>query len=97
MRRHGFDAVSARELQMLRASDEQHLEHAVSEQRAVVTFDRDFMRLHREYIAAGQEHWGIIFSNEEDTRTLIRQLLRLVNTLSANDLRNQFRWLTDFR
>jgi predicted nuclease of predicted toxin-antitoxin system len=97
MRRHGFDAVSARELQMLRASDKQHLERAISEQRAIVTADRDFMVLHPAYLMAGREHWGIIFSNEQDTDVVMHQLLRLLNTLDAADLRNQFRWLSEFR
>jgi predicted nuclease of predicted toxin-antitoxin system len=97
MRRHGFDAVSARELQMLRASDEQHLQHAINEQRAIVTADRDFMQLHSACLLAGREHWGIIFTNEQDTGVIMHQLLRLLNTLTITDLQNQFRWLNDFR
>lgn len=97
LRQHGYDAVSARELQMLAASDEKHLERAISEQRVVVTSDRDFQRLHVAYLMAEREHWGIIYSNERSTREIIRRLRTLLTLVTADDMRNQFRWLSEFR
>ena len=82
---------------MLNASDEQHLNRASSEQRAVLTSDRDFMQLHADYLMAGRAHWGLIYSNEQDTGVIMHQLLRLLNTLDAEDMQNQLRWLSDFR
>src|SRR5215212_4926328 len=85
LRGFGYDAVSARELQMLTAADEEHMERAISEQRAVVTSDRDFQQLHTNYLMAGREHWGIIYVRKQDTGSIIRQLRKLLTALSATD------------
>ncbi|MBF8285257.1 MAG: DUF5615 protein, partial [Anaerolineales bacterium] len=41
--------------------------------------------------------WGIVLSTEESTDVLRRRLLRLLNTLSAEELKNQIRWLNEFK
>jgi hypothetical protein len=40
---------------------------------------------------------GVLLSREEPVGVLLHRLLRLVNRLSAEDLKNQTRWLSDFR
>ena len=78
--------------------DEVQLEYAASQRRAIVTFNiNDFSRLHDTYLAAGEEHWGLIFSTRESIGVLFRRLLRLLNTISAEELKNQIRWLSEFR
>ncbi len=82
---------------MLSKSDDQQLAYAATQQRAILTFDvRHFERIHTEYLIAGREHWGVLLSKEEPVGVLVHRLLRLVNTLSAEDLKNQARWLSDF-
>lgn len=39
----------------------------------------------------------IVLSTEEPTPILRRRLLRLLNTLSADELKNQIRWLNEFK
>jgi hypothetical protein len=98
LRRYGFDALSSQESNMLSEDDSQQLAHAISEQRAFVTFNvSDFVSLHERYIAEGREHWGIIFSTEELFRALLHRLLRLLHTVTANDLKPQIRWLNEFK
>jgi len=96
--KHGFDATSSREAQRLSDTDNEQLAFAVSEKRAMVTFNAgDFVRLHEKYLAEGQEHWGIILSTEESISVLLHRLLRLLNSVSADELKNQIRWLNEFR
>jgi predicted nuclease of predicted toxin-antitoxin system len=66
LRSYGFDLTSSHGAGMLSSDDDQQFALAVSEQRAIVTFNSsDFVELHQRCIAAGQEHWGIILSTEE--------------------------------
>lgn len=98
LRKHGFDVTSTLELGMVEDDDEVQLAFAASQQRALVTFNhQDLAPLHKQYIAEGKEHWGIILSTEENIGVLSRRLLRLLNTLSENDLKNQIRWLNEFK
>jgi hypothetical protein len=83
---------------MLSASDEEQLAFAALERRAVVTFNfSDFVLLHELYIATNKEHWGIIFSTAEPIGVLMQRLLRLLNTVGEEELKNQVRWLNEFK
>ena len=83
---------------MVEADDDEQLAHAVSEQRAIVTFNhKDFAVRHERYIAEGREHWGFVLSTEESTDVLGRRLLQLLNTFSAAELKDQIRWLNEFK
>lgn len=98
LRKYGFDVTSTVEAGLVEASDAQQLAFAAGQQRAIVTFNhRDFAVLHEQFLAQGQAHWGIVFSTEESIDVLRRRLLRLLNTLSDHDLKNQIRWLNEFR
>ena len=98
LRQYGFDVTSTLESEMDEANDPAQLTYAVSQQRAVVTFNhKDFAPLHDQYMAEEQEHWGIILSTEESISILRHRLLRLLNSLSAEDLKNQIRWLNEFK
>lgn len=98
LRKYGFDVVSSQEAEMLSADDEQQLAFAASERRAIITFNfSDFVSLHEKYMAEDEEHWGIIFSTAESIAVLLHRLLRLLNSVSADELKNQIRWLNKFR
>jgi hypothetical protein len=93
-----FDVTCAQEVGLLAADDRQQMEYAASNQRAIFTFNfDDFVGLHERYRAEGKEHWGIILSTEESIGTLAHRLLRLLNSVSAAELKNQIRWLNEFR
>ena len=98
LRRYGFDVTDSQESRMLSRDEGEQLTLEVSEQRAIVTFNvSDFVGLHDQYIEAGREHWGIILSTEESIGVLLHRLLRLVYVVSPDELKNQIRWLNDFK
>jgi predicted nuclease of predicted toxin-antitoxin system len=98
LNKYGFNVTSTLNAGMEKSEDDEQLAYAVTSQRAIVTFNhRDFAVLHARYLEEGNEHWGIILSTEESVVVLRRRLLRLLNTLSSGDLRNQIRWLNEFR
>ncbi len=98
LRRYGFDVTSSQESGLLAEPDSAQLAFASAERRAILTFNvGDFVALHDEYMAAGKEHWGIILSTREPIGLLLHRLLHLLNALSANELRNQVRWLNEFK
>jgi predicted nuclease of predicted toxin-antitoxin system len=98
LRKYGFDVTSTLELGMVEADDDEQLAYAASQQRAIVTFNhKDFATRHEQYLAEGKEHWGIVLSTEETTDVLRHRLLRLLNTLTAKQLKNDIRRLNDFK
>jgi predicted nuclease of predicted toxin-antitoxin system len=98
LRRHGFDAVTSQEAQLLSADDNAQLAYAASQQRAIITFNfRDFANRHERYMAEERDHWGIVLSTEEPIGVLLHRMLRLLNTVSKDELKNQLRWLNEFR
>lgn len=98
LQKHGFDVTTSQQAELLSESDEKQLSHAVNEKRAILTFNiSDFSRLHEEYQAQGKEHWGRIVSTREAINVLFHRLLRLLNSVSAEELKNQIRWLNEFK
>lgn len=98
LRKYGFDVITLHERGLLSQNDEEQLAAAVSEQRALVTCNfNDYVCLDEEYAETGRQHWGIVLTTEERTGILIRRLLGLLNSVSADELKNQIRWLNEFK
>jgi hypothetical protein len=57
----GIDIVRCEDVNMAEAKDHEHLAYATQEGRVVITFDQDFLRLHKEWQAANRTHGGIMF------------------------------------
>ena len=101
LRERGFEAESALEAEMIAAEDGEQLAFAADRGMAILTSNvADFIRLAEEYAAAERPHAGIILSSEQFSRRrlgdLLRMILRLLNTLSADDLRNSVVYLQSF-
>lgn len=74
---------------LVEADDDEQLAFAAAAQRAIVTFNhKDFAVRHEQYLANGTDHWGIVLSTEETISVLRRRLLRLLNTVAAEELKN---------
>lgn len=98
LRKHGFDVTSTLESDLVSKSDSEQLEYCRVTHRAILTFNKDdFSILHAEYSGKNQEHSGIILSTREPIGVLLHRLLRLLNSLSEDDLKNQVRWLNEFK
>ncbi len=102
LRERGFAAQSALEAELINADDAAQLAYAVEHGMALLTCNADdFLTLARQYADAGRPHAGIIISSEQFSRRrlgeLLRRVLRLLNTLTADELQNAVVYLQQFR
>lgn len=92
LRRRGYVAQSCVEANTLGWEDEEHLVYAAGCGMALLTSDApDFIPLARSWYAHKREHAGIIITPEFSRRqmgTLLRWTLRLLDSLTADELRN---------
>ena len=97
LRQRGFDAVSAIDLDNSELSDQEQLEYAISEKRAILTFNiKDFAPLFEEYWHKGREHYGIIVSEQIPLGEVLRRTLRLLNTVTFEEMKNNTKNLGEF-
>jgi Tfp pilus assembly protein PilZ len=82
---------------MIGRSDEQHLRHATTNERALYSFNiRDYSVLHDQWVASGQEHSGIIlaFQQRYSVGEQLRRLLHLLNQKSAAEMLSRLEYLS---
>lgn len=98
LRRRGYRAVTTQEAGQLAASDENQLEYATAQGYAIVTYNQgDFARLHAQYSQTGRRHAGIIVASREiGLGETLRRLLRLLDSISAEEIRGQIKWLSEY-
>ncbi len=97
LRKHHHDAVSALESAKHKLNDQEQLAYAISDRRAILTFNkRHFEPLFEEYWNAGKEHYGIIVSEQIPLGELLRHTLRLLDSVSADEMKNNFKDLGEF-
>ena len=102
LRESGIDAVSAFEVGMQLASDEEILEYCRGEERVVLTNNHsDFAQIARNWIIVGRSHCGIIYTSDQSLpRTVANanQIAQRIKVLIAtippgSNLQDQQRWL----
>lgn len=97
LRRRGFDAISAYEAGNATLDDADQLEYAVSQRRAILTCNiKDFAPLVEEWWEAGRKHYGVIVSEQIPIGEMLRRVVRLLNTVSAEEMENGYRDLAEF-
>jgi len=97
LRERGFDAVSAHEVGNAELEDSEHLAYAVSQGRAILTYNaKDYAPLLDKYWWAGREHYGIIVSEQLPIGELLRRVLRFLNAVTADEMRNNYKNLGEF-
>ncbi|MGH7139859.1 MAG: DUF5615 family PIN-like protein [Pirellulales bacterium] len=97
LRSSGFDAVSTPEADRLSEVDPAQLEWCHTHGRAIITFNvGDFAALHQEWLAAGKHHSGIIASYQRPIGDLMRRVLRLARTLTAEEMIDRLEYLSDW-
>ena len=98
LRLRSFDAVSAHEVGRCGCTDEEQLSYAASERRTIFTYNTlDFLKLHITWLEQGREHFGVIVSDQLPVGETTRRLLALLNRISADEMKNQMRWLQTFK
>ncbi len=98
LRLRHFDVVSAHEVGRWGLSDEEQLTYAASERWALLTYNTpDYIQIHLAWLQRGQEHSGIIVSDQIAIGETVRRLLNLINRVTADEMRNQIYWLQAFK
>ena len=90
----GIDALTTQEAGHKRLTDPEQLRVAVNAKRAILTHNkRDFAILHKDYLLKGEEHYGIILSNQRPIGEMLRALSKLTFSLPAERLKNRLEFL----
>ncbi len=98
LRARRIDILTVSEANLLSENDELQLDFATSESRVVFTFNRgDFFHLHTEWLTKGKMHTGIIVSDQLSTGVIIRRLLKLIDSKSAEEMENWLEFLSSWR
>lgn len=96
-RLRGFDVVSAYEVGNGRLLDPDQLTYAAEHGRVILTHNaRDFAPLFDEWWDSSHQHPGILVSEQLPVGELLRRLLRMLNTVTADQLANTYRNLAEF-
>jgi predicted nuclease of predicted toxin-antitoxin system len=91
LRRRGIDVTTTVEANLLGASDDRHLAYALSEKRAIVTFDSDFLATAQ----CGERHSGITYRFQGNSHIghVIRSLELIWELLEADEMMNRVEYL----
>jgi hypothetical protein len=96
LRRHGVDVLTVVDARRQSLSDEDQLRFAASLHRSLYSLNvRDFARIHREFVARGVEHAGIILIPRQrySMGEKIRRLQNLLDSASPTGLQNTIHFL----
>ncbi len=90
LRRRGVDVLTAQDIGMKAATDPEHLAHATSEGRVLVTQDADFLALH----ASGMAHTGIAYARQGTSiGTMVNGILLIFDVMAQADMSNWVEFL----
>lgn len=98
LRARRTELVTPMEAGMARKTDEEQLEWAALNNRAIYSFNRgDFYRLHTSWLREGRSHHGIILSRQGlAVGEQMRRLLGLINRLTAEEMQNRVEFLSNW-
>jgi len=99
LRLRGADVLTPLDLVTTASSDEEQLRVATESGRSLYSFNmRDFCRIHAEFLSRSEPHAGIIVARQQSLSIgeQMRRLLRLMATLSADEMRNRVEFLGDW-
>jgi hypothetical protein len=94
LRTRGFEVLSARDTDTLGKSDEEQMLYAASLYRSIVTHNRvDFENQHRKFLESGLKHYGVIIAKRRKDAEVVTKLLSLLDTVTAQEMENQLRYI----
>jgi hypothetical protein len=97
LRARRVDVITALDVGMIERSDLDHLEYATRYGRTLYSFNvADYCRLHRDFIAKGKSHSGIILAQQQrhSVGDQMRRLLRLVSCRTPQEMMNHIEFLS---
>ena len=101
LRQRGYECRSAIEDGLSDADDETIMKRASELGMVLVTNNtRDFVPMAQQWTENGQEHHGVLISEQFRNRDLgefLRRLIRFLDTVTVDDMRNTVRYLSEFR
>jgi predicted nuclease of predicted toxin-antitoxin system len=90
----GFSAVTTQEAGYIGQTDRAQLSYAVEHERALLTHNRsDFKALGEQYVHKDRTHYGIILANRRPPHQLTGRLLRLLDHLTAEEMKDQILYI----
>jgi len=94
LRSYGFSAITTREVDQLHYNDQEQLTYAINQKRAIVTHNRGhFEKLTQEYYASETTHYGIIIAVRRPPHEIMRRLLKILDSVTADEMKNQIRYI----
>lgn len=97
LRARGYDVVSAHEIDRAETSDEEQMAFAAVQGRTLLTCNaRDFTPIFEDYWFKGQDHSGVVVSQQLELGEMARRVGRLLNTVTADEMRNNWKNLAAF-
>jgi predicted nuclease of predicted toxin-antitoxin system len=99
LRTRGVDVITTLEAGMIESPDEEQLRWATAHDRVLYTFNvQDFHRLHATWLSQGGSHAGMILTPQRrySIGEQMRRILRLINMLSAEDMRGRAEFLSSW-
>jgi hypothetical protein len=93
--RNGMDVDRAQDRGQCGADDETLLATATTEGRLILTNDKDFLRIHAAWRAAGRTHAGIVYwrQNSIPIGEAIRRILDYASGMAPDDAANMVKYL----
>jgi len=94
VRARGFGATTTQEAGHIGSTDAEQLAFATGQGKTILTHNRvDFEALARRYFENKKHHSGIIIAVRRHPKELARRLLILLNSLTADEIENQIRYI----
>lgn len=97
LRLREIDVVAAWDVGLGERADEEQHRWATEHRRMLYSSNRrDFYRIHSEFMCAGETHAGIILGIQQrySVGEQMRRLVRLINRLSTEEMRNRVELLS---
>jgi hypothetical protein len=97
LRARRVDILTASDAGMINKGDGDHLRWAARNQRALYSFNMaDYTWLHRQWLARGEPHSGIILASQQrySVGEQLRRLLRLLSRTTAEEMQHRLEYLS---
>ena len=97
LRLKGIKTATTLERKHLGCTDLQQLEYAASQKAVLLTHNiSDFARIHYDYIANGNHHYGIILSKQLSVGTIIKSVLVLASKITEEEMIDRLEYLSNW-